>query len=98
MEREGKVPNMWLKDRKFDHRVEESTESGSSSSKNELKEAMAGATNIAEAAKAAENALKTNVAHAMTAAPEDIDVEKPLHTFGGMQSLIQTPVSWMYSY
>ena len=82
LQREGRVTSLWPKDRKFDHRVQESTESGGGTNKNELKEAVAGAKSLQEAAKAVENALKGNLASAMTASPEDVDVDKPLTAFG----------------
>jgi hypothetical protein len=83
LQREGNTTSLWTQDRKFDHRIEESMES-SSGNKVELKDSLKAAKSIAEATKVVENTLKNLVATAMTASPDDIDVDKPLHTFGGM--------------
>ena len=70
--------NLWPNDRKFDHRVRPSSKSESSN-----KSKLEGATTVDIAAAAARDALVANVAPAIAVAPEDIDVEKPLYSFGG---------------
>ncbi|PNY20709.1 Polyketide synthase [Tolypocladium capitatum] len=79
----------WSHDRKFDHRIartgsSSSTESESGRAVGEAKveDEMAAAKTVRDAALVVENALKANVAAAMTANPDDIDVERPLHSFG----------------
>ena len=86
----GEVPrgadsmSPWSKERKFDHRIKKQTDSDSSgegqkvSLANELDAADSGQ----EVVSAITHALKAHVAAAMTAAPEDIDSEKPLYSFG----------------
>ncbi|MCJ1396149.1 hypothetical protein MMC18_009038 [Xylographa bjoerkii] len=73
--------NLWPNDRKFDHRVRQSSES-ESEGKYRIEDVLRGAQSVREATLAVEDALRTNVALAMTASPEDIDVEKPLYSFG----------------
>ena len=74
----------WSKERKFDHRIKKQADSDSSgqgqkvSLANELDAAESGQEVVA----AITHALKAHVAVAMTAAPEDIDSEKPLYSFG----------------
>ena len=76
IERDGL--NLWPNDRKFDHRAKPSSGSSSDSSKSQLERSKT----VEDAAAAVRDALRTNVATAITAAPEDIDVEKPLYSFG----------------
>ena len=80
IERDGR--NLWPDDRKFDHRVRHSANS-QSSSKNKLESAAS----VEDAAAAVKDALVANVAAAIAVAPEDIDVEKPLYSFGGKAKL-----------
>jgi hypothetical protein len=75
--------NPWSKDRKFDHRVQKNAASslgrvGTKSLAEELKDAKTGR----EAVATVEYSLRTYVAAAMTASPEEIDAEKPLYSFG----------------
>jgi hypothetical protein len=86
----GEVPrnedglNPWSKDRKFDHRVQKQyalTESANGTARS-LAEILKVAESGHEAAAAIEHALRSHVAAAMTASPEDIDGEKPLYSFG----------------
>jgi hypothetical protein len=76
--------NPWSKDRKFDHRIQKSAESIASANGNtrSLAEALERAKSGQEAVVTIENALRSHVAAAMTAAAEDIDSEKPLYSFG----------------
>ena len=83
LQRVGNTTSLWPQDRKFDHRIEESTEAGLGD-KPYLEDSLRTANSIENASKVVENALKNLVAIAMTASPDDIDVDKPLHTFGGM--------------
>ncbi|KZL88045.1 pksn polyketide synthase for alternapyrone biosynthesis protein [Colletotrichum incanum] len=73
----------WPQDRKFDHRVSESP-ANASPSIDEIStgQKMRSAQTTSEATLAVEGALRTNIAVAITAQPDDIDVGKPLFTFG----------------
>lgn len=82
LQREGSVRSLWTQDRKFDHRIQESMNSGDIGSENKLKDTVRNATTLADAAKAVEDALKANLAAAMSSVPEDIDGDKPLHALG----------------
>ncbi|KAJ6443714.1 Polyketide synthase [Purpureocillium lavendulum] len=79
----------WSNDRKFDHRIARAgsssataSDTGSGTTEANIEDQMRAAKTVREAAVVVENALKTNVAAAMTASPDDIDVERPLHSFG----------------
>lgn len=86
----GEVPrsedglNPWSKDRKFDHRIQRHTASAASA--NGITKSLAEDLKLVDSGREAvaviENALRCHVAAAMTAAPEDIDSEKPLYSFG----------------
>jgi hypothetical protein len=82
LQREGSVTSLWPQDRKFDHRIQESMNSGDVGNEKKLKDAVRNATTITDAAKAVEDALKANLAAAMSSVPEDIDGDKPLHALG----------------
>lgn len=84
--RKGASRNTWTKDRKFDHRVVDTEDMDAAGQG--VKDALKEATTIDEAARLVEFALKENLALAMTADPEDIDVEKPIHALGGMYILL----------
>ncbi|KAI9368681.1 hypothetical protein BJX61DRAFT_546289 [Aspergillus egyptiacus] len=97
--RDGDSLNLWPMDRKFDHRI--SLEVGVAGEK-ELgqesdKQKLQAATTVTEAQAVVEGALRVNVAGAMTASPDDIDVEKPLYAFG-IDSLKAIEVrNWIFS-
>ncbi|KAM0794178.1 putative polyketide synthase [Usnea florida] len=69
--------NLWPHDRKFDHRVRPSSQSDDSN-----KHRLERATTLGAAEAAARDALAANVAAAITVEPEDIDVQRPLYSFG----------------
>lgn len=81
LDREGSVTSLWPKDRKFDHRIKESGASDADG-KVALKTLLANAKSLAEAAEAVETALRVSVASSMGSSPDEVDVEKPLHSFG----------------
>ncbi|EXJ93245.1 hypothetical protein A1O3_01802 [Capronia epimyces CBS 606.96] len=88
----GSVPrgseslNPWSKERKFDHRI--CRASGSRSDSNaggptqSLESQLQKASSGTEAVALVETALRTHLAAAMTAMPEDIDGDKPLYALG----------------
>ncbi|EKG10393.1 Beta-ketoacyl synthase [Macrophomina phaseolina MS6] len=78
--------NLWPQDRKFDHRISTSAAaSGAGGAKDaSLALKLRAVQTLREAAALAEEALRINVANALTASPGDIDVEKPLYSLGGM--------------
>jgi acyl transferase domain-containing protein/NADPH:quinone reductase-like Zn-dependent oxidoreductase/NAD(P)-dependent dehydrogenase (short-subunit alcohol dehydrogenase family) len=80
LRRSGASLNTWTKDRKFDHRVVDTGDADAAGQG--VKDALREATTIDEAARVVEFALKENLALAMTADPEDMDVEKPIHALG----------------
>lgn len=82
LQRDGKSANPWTMDPKFAHRIQNSQESGSGDRKNNLKAGLKAAASLRDAGSVVEVALRDLVADAMTANPEDIDVEKPLQSFG----------------
>ncbi|KAK2011783.1 hypothetical protein LZ32DRAFT_618922 [Colletotrichum eremochloae] len=72
----------WPQDRKFDHRVIQSIENDSSNLEEvSTTQKLRSARTTYEAAQVVEEALRTNIAAAITANPNDIDVDKPLFTF-----------------
>ena len=96
LDREGSVTSLWPKDRKFDHRASTNTDSGSGDGKVKLKTLLSGAKTASEATDAVEDALKSNVAGAMGSVPEDVDTDKPLHSFG-IDSLKAVEVrNWLF--
>ncbi|KIX09429.1 uncharacterized protein Z518_00509 [Rhinocladiella mackenziei CBS 650.93] len=96
LDREGSVTSLWPKDRKFDHRASTSTDSTSGDGKVKLKTVLSGATSVSEATDAVEDALKSNVANSMGSLPEDVDADKPLHSFG-IDSLKAVEVrNWLF--
>lgn len=74
----------WSKERKLDHRIQKKSDSDSSEEgqKVSLATELDAAESVQEVVLAITHALKAHVATAMGAAPEDIDSEKPLYTFG----------------
>ncbi|KAL5344841.1 hypothetical protein ACLOAV_010238 [Pseudogymnoascus australis] len=76
--------NPWSRDRKFDHRAQKPilSASGGASARKSLSDKLKNAKSGRDAVAAIEYALRTYVAAAMTASPEDIDAEKPLYSFG----------------
>ncbi|KAF6820847.1 PKSN polyketide synthase for alternapyrone biosynthesis protein [Colletotrichum plurivorum] len=83
---------MWPEDPKFEHRIARSGSSsggasGSGSGAGDgagarIEDELRGAKTLRDAVSVVINALKANVAAAMTASPEDIDEERPLYSFG----------------
>ncbi|KXX75870.1 Lovastatin diketide synthase LovF [Madurella mycetomatis] len=79
----------WHNDRKFDHRIARVGSSpghdvgeGGDSSVKRLEDEMSAAKTLRDATLIVENALKAHVAAAITANLDDIDVERPLYSFG----------------
>lgn len=82
----------WAADRKFDHRIQRDTSSGpghGSTGSQSLTSRLRAAESGKDAVSVVEDALRHYVAAAMTAAPEDIDVEKPLYSFGGRSYCVE---------
>ncbi|KAL2802342.1 hypothetical protein BJX63DRAFT_437959 [Aspergillus granulosus] len=79
--RDGDSLNLWPQDRKFDHRI--SLDGGPGAvEKDTNRQKLQASTTVTQAHEIVEAALRLNVAAAMTASPDDIDVEKPLYAFG----------------
>lgn len=98
LKREGNITSLWPKDRKFDHRIElpEDGDSAAGASKVRLADLLAKVTDLAEAGQVVEDALKANLANAMTASAEDVDADKPLHSYG-VDSLKAVEVrNWLF--
>jgi hypothetical protein len=76
--------NPWSKDRKFDHRVQKGVTSAPAGAANSrsLAEELKASNTARDAIATVEYALRTYVAAAMTASPEEIDAEKHLYSFG----------------
>ncbi|KAL4811864.1 hypothetical protein BDW67DRAFT_189235 [Aspergillus spinulosporus] len=94
--RDGNSLNLWPQDRKFDHRV---SLDGSLAAveKDTNQKKLKASTTVAQAHEVVEAALRLNAAAAMTASPDDIDVEKPLYAFG-IDSLKGIEVrNWIFS-
>ena len=79
----------WSQDRKFDHRTrhlasDEAAAAGGAilNSRRRLEDELGAAATVRDAVAIVESALRSNVAAAMTASPDDIDVERPLYSFG----------------
>lgn len=79
----------WHNDRKFDHRIARVGSSpgrddgeGGGSSVKRLEDELGAAKTLRDATLVVENALKAHVAAAITASLDDIDVERPLYSFG----------------
>ena len=68
-------------DPKFAHRIQ-TNQDGNADRKHYLRAGLKGAASLRDAGSAVEVALRDLVADAMTAKPEDIDVEKSLQSFG----------------
>lgn len=84
LKREGKITSLWSMDRKFDHRVERDSSAADGLVRSApLKDLIAAVKTITEAGKIVEDALKNNLANAMTSSPEDVETERPLHAYGG---------------
>jgi acyl transferase domain-containing protein/NADPH:quinone reductase-like Zn-dependent oxidoreductase/short-subunit dehydrogenase len=81
LDREGTVTSLWPKDRKFDHRAKDKG-TGGGDGQVQLKTLLANAKSLSEASEAVESALKSSVATSMGSSPDEVDVEKPLHSFG----------------
>ncbi|EEQ31726.1 Type I Iterative PKS [Microsporum canis] len=79
--RDGESLNLWPMDRKFDHRISFSDSTQTVKNDSHAQKLQAVQTMV-EAQAIVEEALRLNVANAMTASPDDIDVEKPLYSFG----------------
>ncbi|THC99493.1 hypothetical protein EYZ11_001042 [Aspergillus tanneri] len=98
LKRDGNITSLWPKDRKFDHRVEfpENGDGESSGDKVRTANLLAQVADLDEAGKVVEEALKTNLANEMTASPEDVDADKPLHSYG-VDSLKAVEVrNWLF--
>ncbi|KAI1618129.1 PKSN polyketide synthase for alternapyrone biosynthesis [Exophiala viscosa] len=95
LDREGSVTSLWPKDRKFDHRAKYKG-TGGGDGKVPLKTILANAKSIGEAAEAVESALRSSVATSMGSSPDEVDVDKPLHSFG-IDSLKAVEVrNWLF--
>ncbi|CAG8395028.1 unnamed protein product [Penicillium salamii] len=98
LKRDGNITSLWPKDRKFDHRIElpEDGDANAGGDKVRLADLIGQVTDLAEAGKVVEEALKANLANAMTASPEDVDADKPLHAYG-VDSLKAVEVrNWLF--
>lgn len=96
LKREGEITSLWPQDRKFDHRIEIQEEETGGSKKVKISQLLAEATDIAAAGQIVENALKANLAKAMTSSAEDIDGDRPLHVYG-VDSLKAVEVrNWLF--
>lgn len=86
--------NPWSRDRKFDHRAQKPIlfASGGASASKSLSDELKDAKSWRDAVAAIEYALRTYVAAAMTASPEDIDARKPLHSLGSTPYSFLIPV------
>ncbi len=75
----------WSVDRKFDQRVSTNTASmaGTGADARSITSRLREAEGGKEAVAIVEDVLRNYLAAAVTAPPEDIDVEKPLYSFGG---------------
>lgn len=77
----------WQEDRKFDHRIDFSaTIAGAEAGQGSMRERMRRAQGVAEVASAVEDAIRANIADGTASAAADIDVDKPLFTFGSKES------------
>ncbi len=76
--------NPWSKDRKFDHRVQKhvAPSLGGAGDNRSLADEFKATKTARDAIATVEYALRSYVAAAMTASPEDIDADKPLYSFG----------------
>ncbi|KAJ6184264.1 hypothetical protein N7519_005565 [Penicillium mononematosum] len=98
LKRDGNITSLWPKDRKFDHRIElpENGDDNTGGDKVRLADLLARVTDLTEAGEVVEQALKANLANAMTASPEDVDADKPLHSYG-VDSLKAVEVrNWLF--
>ncbi|KAK5942650.1 Type I Iterative PKS [Knufia obscura] len=94
LDREGGLTSLWPNDRKFDHRALPPSASGTGSV--QLKTLLAKAGTAGEAAEAVEDMLKSNVAVSMGSTADNVDVDKPLHSFG-IDSLKAVEVrNWLF--
>lgn len=80
----GGATNLWPRDRKFDHRIaaDDGAAGNGDGSGPSAQTLLSQAKDIVTASKVVLDALRLNVAQSMAAAPEDIDVERPLQSFG----------------
>lgn len=97
LKRTGAITSLWTQDRKFDHRIQiQSTVERDSPDKVRAGHLLAQASSLQAAGQVVEDALKTNLANAMTASPEDVDSDRPLH-FYGVDSLKAVEVrNWLF--
>lgn len=86
IQRHGDLHYLWPKDRKFDHRLQESDPHDEFLGL-ELEASLRASKSVSEALVVVEDSLRKSVAASITALPEDIDVGRPLHSFGGMGNL-----------
>lgn len=79
-------------DRKYRDMHEEMSgamgDSGADASEDaQTKEALKAADSLAAAVKIVEDVLATNLARALTMEKDDIDMEKPIHAYGGTKDI-----------
>lgn len=83
----GSMATSWTKDRKFDHRVDRAQAGTGHSDDDEhvvrISELLSHVADLKEASQVVEEALKHNLASAMSSKPEDVDPDKPLFFYGG---------------
>ncbi|KAL2004181.1 hypothetical protein VTN02DRAFT_5830 [Thermoascus thermophilus] len=80
--REGEGLNLWPRDRKFDHRVNQTDQCGATKEEYSNSQKLQGAETVSDAVSVVEEALRLNVANALAASPSDIDTDKPFYSFG----------------
>lgn len=82
----------WQEDRKFDHRIDSSaTAAGPEAGQRSIGERMRRAQDIAEVTTVVEDAIRAKIADATALAAADIDLGKPLFTFGSKETQPPTP-------
>lgn len=80
--REGEGLNLWSRDRKFDHRINQTDQCGATKEEYSNSQKLHGAETVSEAVSVVEEALRLNVANALAASPSDVDTDKPFYSFG----------------
>jgi hypothetical protein len=81
--RDGESLNLWPFDRKFDQRISLAGDTTAAREDSPSQQLQAAQT-ASQAQALVEGALQVNVANVIIASADDIDVEKPLYSFGSM--------------
>lgn len=85
--RDSQSLNLWHMDRKFDHRISFEGAGDATKDEDSTGKRLGAVEKVGEAYALIEEALRANIASAMTASPDDIDTEKPLYSFGSMPTI-----------